>query len=45
MSSRYEQVKGFWDKGLWSESKVRNAVGKNWITPEEFEQITGKKFN
>lgn len=28
-------------KRLWDESKVRNAVGKGWITPSEFFEITG----
>ena len=35
MSGKFEIVKGFFDRGLWSEKRVRDAVAKNWITPEE----------
>ncbi len=40
MSQKYETVKRYYDSGLWDVGKVRNAVGR-WITPEEFEMITG----
>lgn len=43
MSKNFEKVKGYYDKGLWSKQKVRNAVGK-WITAEEYELITGEPF-
>lgn len=43
MSKNYEKVKNYYDKGLWNENRVHNAVGK-WITPEEYEQITGKVY-
>ena len=44
MSAKFEQVKRFYDLGVWSEEKVKNAVIKSWITPEEFSSITGKKY-
>ena len=44
MSTKFESVKKYFDMGFWSEAKVRNAVVKGWITPEEFELITGKKY-
>ena len=44
MSGKFEQVKKFYDLGVWSAEKVRNAVIKEWITAEEFETITGKKY-
>lgn len=43
-SKKYEKVKGYYDAGLWDKHKVRNAVVKNWITPEEFEEITGEPY-
>ena len=43
MSKNYEKVKNYYDKGLWNENRVYHAVGK-WITPEEYEQITGKIY-
>ena len=44
MSPKYEMIKGFYDQGLWSETKVRNAVIKGWITASEFKEITGKDY-
>ena len=44
MSAKYEEVKKYYNMGMWSEKKVRNAVVKGWITAEEFELITGKKY-
>lgn len=35
MSSKYEIVKNYYDKGLWSEYRVDMAVKKGWITEEE----------
>lgn len=40
-SKKFDKVKKFFDKGLWSVSRVRDAVAKKWITTEEFESITG----
>lgn len=44
MSKKYKTVKNFYDRGLWSIARVRNAVEKNWITEEEFYFITGETF-
>lgn len=44
MSEKFEQVKKFYDLGLWSEQRVREAVVKGWITMEEFKEITGKTY-
>ncbi len=44
MSRKYEIVKGYYDSGLWSKKRVRNAVEKGWITEEEFREITGEAF-
>lgn len=43
-SKHYEKVKTYYDSGRWSLVQVRNAVVKGWITPEEFEEITGKEY-
>lgn len=40
-SKNYEKVKNYWDRGLWNETRVRNAVTKGWITADEFTEITG----
>ncbi len=40
MSSKFEKVKSYYERGLWDISRVRNAVVKNWITAAEFEKIT-----
>ena len=42
-SKNFDKVKRYYDEGLWSITKVRNAVGK-WITPAEFKEITGENY-
>lgn len=44
MSKHFKKVKGYYDSGLWSIERVRNAVVKNWITAEEFKMITGAEY-
>ena len=44
MSPKYEKVKGYYDRGLWTKSMVRNAVVKGWITAAEYEEITGEAY-
>lgn len=41
--SKYEKVKNYYNKGLWSEERVRNAVAKSWITQEEADEILKKE--
>lgn len=43
MSKNFEKVKRYYEKGLWSIARVRNAVGK-WITAEEYLRITGEEY-
>ena len=43
-SPKYKQVLDFYKRHLWTESMTRNAVAKEWITAEEFEEITGKAY-
>lgn len=40
----YEKIKKYYEKGIWSEQRVRDAVDKGVITPEQFKEITGKDF-
>lgn len=44
MSSKYEKVKGYFDRGFWNIERVRNAVVKGWITAEEFQIITNEPY-
>lgn len=44
MSKYFAIVKKNYDNGFWSESKVRDAVTKNWITEEEFSDIVGHSY-
>ena len=39
-SPKFELVKSYYDRGLWSADRVRKAVGK-WITEAEAEEILG----
>lgn len=43
-SKNYEKVKNYYDKGLWSVERVRQAVIKGWITEAEFTEITGEEY-
>lgn len=45
MSKYYKLVKRNYDNGFWDISRVRDAVVKGWITPEEFYDITGEVYN
>ena len=45
MSKHFKKVKGYYDSGLWSIERVRNAVGKAWSTQEEYKIITGEEYN
>lgn len=42
--SKYDKVKYYYDNGYWSIQRVHDAVEKGWITPEQFEEITGKPY-
>lgn len=44
MSKHFKKVKGYYDSGLWSVERVRNAVVKSWITAKEFKTITGEVY-
>lgn len=44
MSPKFNRVKGYYDAGLWNKTMVRNAVVKGWITAEEYEVITGERY-
>lgn len=43
-SAKFEKVKGYYDNGLWGETRVKNAVVKNWITKAEYKEITGETY-
>lgn len=44
-SKKFDLVKKYYDDGLWSKAKVHNAVGKGWITAEEYQEITGEPYD
>lgn len=39
-----EKIIKWYKQGLWSEKMLRNAVEKKWLTADEFEETTGKKY-
>ena len=43
-SPMFEKIKLFYDKKLWNDYMVAEAVMKGLITEEEYEEITGKPF-
>ena len=44
-SENFEKVKRYFSMKMWNESRVKNAVKMNWITQEEFKEITGKDYS
>lgn len=42
--SKLSKLKGYYDSGLWTVAMVANAVTKNWITAEEYLEITGDAY-
>lgn len=44
MSKKFKLVKNYYDTGRWNILMVKDAVVKNWITPEEYLEITGEEF-
>lgn len=47
-SPKYATVKKHYDDGKWNKKKVHDAVtnpkSNPWITPEEYEEITGDPY-
>lgn len=44
-SKKFNIVKQFYDGGLWGEGRVRAAVAKGWITPDEYQEIIGERYD
>lgn len=42
-SEKFEKVRNYYKKRLWTIKQVHNAVGK-WITAEEYREITGRDY-
>lgn len=40
----FDIIKRNYDRKLWNESMVAMAVKKGVITPEQYEEITGKTY-
>ncbi len=43
-SKQFDKVKRYYDDGMWTITRVRNAVVKGWITEDEFVEITGENY-
>ena len=41
----FESVKKNYERGLWTKALVKMAVKKGIITPEQYKEITGEKYN
>lgn len=44
MGDKFDLVMTYYRNGLWDIQRVKNAVGKGWITPAGYEEITGEKY-
>lgn len=45
MSRKFEKVKSYYGKHLWTKEQVANAVKKGWITVSEYRDITGEDYS
>lgn len=43
-SKMFDDIMEYYRHGLWTINQVRNAVVKNKITEEEFQEITGQDY-
>lgn len=44
MSKNFNKVKKYYEENFWNKKMVKNAVVKNWITKEEYKEITGEDY-
>lgn len=42
--NKFDTVMEYYKRGLWDDTRVRNAVVKGWITESEYKEITGKDY-
>lgn len=45
MSRKFEKVKHYYEKRLWTKEQVANAVEKGWITQAEYREVTGEDYS
>lgn len=45
MSRKFEKVRNYYEKNLWTKEQVENAVKKGWITADEYREITGEDYS
>ena len=43
-SENFELVESYYEAGLWKKKAVKNAVKREWITAEEYQEITGEPY-
>lgn len=44
-SKKFEKLKKWYEDGSWTKKMLHDAVGKEWITAEEYEEITGEPYD
>lgn len=44
-SAKFDKLFQYYQIGSWTIAMLKNAVVKNWITEEEFTEITGEPYN
>lgn len=43
-SKHFEKVKYYYNMRFWTLNMTKNAVTHNWITADEFKEITGEDY-
>ena len=44
MSTAYKLAKKYYDEGLWGKDRLKALVEKGKLTEDEYEDITGEKY-
>ncbi len=44
MREKYERIKRYYEMGVWSAARVRDAVERGVLSATEYEEITGEKY-
>lgn len=43
-SPKFQMIKTYYEDGRWKINRVRMAVKAQWITADEFQEITGQEY-
>lgn len=42
--NKFETLKMYYERGFWDKGRLQKAVEHQWITPEQYKEITGEEY-